>query len=130
MKRLRKYLLRTLPPVLFVLAIAAPAQADRTAPTPAQALHCMDIGADHWLEQLPSDLIVREASGVAPWTLVHANNRIYGVIWRQYSIAGARYNQNRQMRAWTEEGHIGCTWRDSPVQTLKGYSPYNPNWLG
>lgn len=132
-KRIRRNLVRLFPPILLVAAafmVAAPAQAVRHTPHPIDAHHCMDIAAEHWGEQLPSDLIVLEGAAAAQQTQRVAFNRIYEIIWRQYNIAGARYNQWRWMRAWEEDGHVGCTWRGSKVHTSHGPSPYNPAWLG
>jgi hypothetical protein len=131
-KRLRRALVRLFPPVLLCLAVATPAaQAQRVAPTPMQAHHCADIAADHWLHQLPApDLITRVASGAAFRTQVLKYDRIYEVIWREFNIAGDYRWAWRWVRAWTEDGHIGCTWQGSTIHTASGHSPYNPPYLG
>jgi len=137
-KKLRRWALRLIPPIILILtlaAVTAPAPATaapRHIPTRAEAYHCMDIAADRWLSFLPSELIAREGAGVnsASMTPDRRQDRYYGIVWIQYSIAGARYNGWRWMRAWTEEGHIGCTWRDAPVHIGPGPSPFNDASLG
>jgi hypothetical protein len=140
-RRIRRHLVRLFPPILLTLALSAPAHAQtgRHTPHPLDAHHCIDVASDHWLEQLPApDLIIPEGAGavgvVQGGTVtgqVFQNDRIYEQIWRQYVILpSTRKWQWRWMRAWEEDGHVGCTWRDSIVHTYPGNSPYNPHWLG
>lgn len=131
-RRIRRHLVRLLPPILLMLALMPPAaNAAREAPSQQRAHECMDGLAHRWIDQLPSELIIRKGAGAAIWTQTLTGHRMWEAIWRDYTIAGAWWHQYRWARAWVEEGTVGCTWgptlrwrKGTPVTTGRGPSPY------
>lgn len=127
-RKARRWLVRLLPPVLLILALT-PAAARAEKPTKGDAYHCFDLLADKKVQAIPApDLVTDRISGARLSTRLGVRYR-WGVIWREYVIAGALYNQEQQARAWIDQGTIWCE-AMLPVITGMGPNRLNPRWLG
>jgi hypothetical protein len=133
LKRIVRWSVCLLPPVLFCMALAAPAQAVQR-PERGDALNCFTQLAAKKVQAIPApDLVTHRESGavmstrrpIAPW----AQKYVYGILWRQYQIAGGVWSQEQEARAWLAEGTIWCQ-ALLPIVTDHGPSRLNPHWLG